>query len=98
MSPGEALAPFRIAAVSPDGMNLYVAGQNDHSVVELHRAVVPSISAVQPAGGPAAGGTEVAIQGSGFKWVLFANKCVPPGKTISDADLGQFISAMGYRA
>jgi len=38
------------------------------------------------------------VQGAGFKWVLFANKCVPPGKTISDAELGQFISAMGYRA
>jgi hypothetical protein len=38
------------------------------------------------------------VQGSGYKWVLFANECVPAGKTISDADLAQFIAAAAYRA
>ena len=35
------IAGARRVAVSPDGKNLYVAGQNDHSVVELARAGEP---------------------------------------------------------
>jgi hypothetical protein len=47
-------------------MNLYLAGQNDHSVIELRRAVTPVLSGVSPGGGPEAGGTPVTITGSGF--------------------------------
>jgi DNA-binding beta-propeller fold protein YncE len=60
------IAGARRVTVSPDGMNLYVAGQNDHALVELARAVTPSVSSVSPASGPAAGGTTVTIAGSGF--------------------------------
>jgi len=38
------------------------------------------------------------VQGSGYKWVLFANECVPAGKTISDQELGRLIEAAGYRS
>jgi hypothetical protein len=38
------------------------------------------------------------VQGSGFKWVLFANECVRAGKTISDQEVGRFIAATGYRS
>ncbi|HSZ14138.1 MAG TPA: beta-propeller fold lactonase family protein [Solirubrobacteraceae bacterium] len=60
------IAGARRVTVSPDGTSLYVAGQNDHSVVELARAVTPDVSAVSPATGPDAGGTVVTIAGSGF--------------------------------
>lgn len=36
------------------------------------------------------------IQGRGYKWVLFANECVPPGKGISDQQIGQFIQAADF--
>ena len=36
------IAGARRVTVSPDGKNLYVAGQNDHTVVELARVVPPS--------------------------------------------------------
>ncbi len=35
----EGIAGARRVTVSPDGNNLYVAGQNDHAIVELARAV-----------------------------------------------------------
>jgi DNA-binding beta-propeller fold protein YncE len=60
------IAGARRVTVSPDGMNLYVAGQNDHTVVELARAVTPQVSTVSPASGSYAGGTTVTITGSGF--------------------------------
>jgi DNA-binding beta-propeller fold protein YncE len=60
------IAGARRVTVSPDGMNLYVAGQNDRSVVELARAVTPAVSGVSPATGPYTGGTTVTIAGSGF--------------------------------
>ena len=60
------IAGARRVTVSPDGMNLYVAGQNDRSVVELARAVTPAVSGVSPATGPYTGGTAVTIAGSGF--------------------------------
>ena len=62
----QGIAGARRVTVSPDGMNLYVAGQNDHTVVELARAVTPGVSSIAPATGPAAGGTAVTIAGSGF--------------------------------
>jgi DNA-binding beta-propeller fold protein YncE len=60
------IAGARRVTVSPDGMNVYVAGQNDHTVVELARAVTPHVSSVSPASGSYAGGTTVTIVGSGF--------------------------------
>jgi DNA-binding beta-propeller fold protein YncE len=60
------IAGARRVTVSPDGMNLYVAGQNDHALVELARAVTPSVSIVGSATGPAAGGTVVTVTGAGF--------------------------------
>ncbi len=56
------IAGARRVTVSPDGRNLYVAGQNDHSVVELVRAVpspepgpseTPKATSQIPAGKPA---------------------------------------------
>lgn len=46
------IAGARRVTVSPDGKNLYVAGQNDHSVVELARAGEPlgNACACAPAG------------------------------------------------
>jgi len=38
----EGIAGARRVTVSPDGKNLYVAGQNDHTIVELARVVPPS--------------------------------------------------------
>jgi DNA-binding beta-propeller fold protein YncE len=43
------IAGARRVTVSPDGKNLYVAGQNDHSVVELVRAGPPPAPANLPA-------------------------------------------------
>lgn len=62
----EGIAGARRVTVSPDGMNLYVAGQNDHSVVELARAVTPAVAGVSPSSGPNTGGTVVTIAGAGF--------------------------------
>lgn len=60
------IAGARRVTVSPDGMNLYVAGQDDHSLVELARAVKPTVTSVGSASGSEAGGTKVEIKGSGF--------------------------------
>jgi hypothetical protein len=60
------IAGARRVTVSPDGMNLYVAGQDDHSLAELARAVVPTVTGLNPNQGPYAGGTEVTIKGTGF--------------------------------
>jgi hypothetical protein len=38
------------------------------------------------------------VQGAGYKWVLVATKCVAPGKSISDQDLGQFMAAADFHA
>jgi DNA-binding beta-propeller fold protein YncE len=43
------IAGARRVTVSPDGKNLYVAGQNDHSIVELVRAGPPPPPANPPA-------------------------------------------------
>ncbi len=48
----EGIAGARRTTVSPDGKNLYVAGQNDHAIVELLRAGPPP---VEPPLAPAAG-------------------------------------------
>ena len=37
------------------------------------------------------------VQAKGFKWVLLANKCVPAGTPISDADIVQLISTADFR-
>lgn len=60
------IAGARRVTVSPDGMNLYVAGQNDHSIVELARAVAPTVSSVAPGSGSESGDTIVTITGAGF--------------------------------
>ncbi len=46
------IAGARRVTVSPDGKNLYVAGQNDHSVVELARAGEPPVEATCSCGPP----------------------------------------------
>jgi DNA-binding beta-propeller fold protein YncE len=48
----EGIAGARRVTVSPDGKNLYVAGQNDHAVVELARAGEPLGEATCPCGPP----------------------------------------------
>ncbi len=42
------IAGARRVTVSPDGKNLYVAGQNDHTVVELARTVPPPVGPPAP--------------------------------------------------
>jgi DNA-binding beta-propeller fold protein YncE len=56
----------RGTVVSPDGTNVYVAGQDAHAIVELARVVVPSVSSISPPSGSEAGGTTVTVTGSGF--------------------------------
>jgi DNA-binding beta-propeller fold protein YncE len=56
----------RRVTVSPDGTNVYVAGQTAGTVVELARAMTPTVSEVSPSTGSEAGNTEVTIKGSGF--------------------------------
>ncbi len=56
----------RRLTVSPDGTNVYVAGQSSHAIVELARAVTPTVSGIEPNQGPFTGGTEVTIRGTGF--------------------------------
>lgn len=34
----------------------------------------------------------------GFKWILYATRCAQRGKTISDSDIGNLITATGYRS
>jgi len=56
----------RRLTVSPDGTNVYVVGQSGNDVVELSRTVTPAVTGLGPSGGPAAGNSEVTIEGSGF--------------------------------
>jgi hypothetical protein len=60
------LKEARRVVVSPDGTNVYVAGQAAGAVVELARAVVPTVTGLNPNQGPYTGGTEVTIRGTGF--------------------------------
>jgi 6-phosphogluconolactonase (cycloisomerase 2 family) len=55
-----------LAVVSPDGTNVYVAGEKESSISEFARAVTPAVTGVNPNSGSEAGGTEVEITGSGF--------------------------------
>ncbi len=55
-----------LAVVSPDGTNVYVAGENKSSISEFARAVTPTVTGVNPNSGSEAGGTEVEVTGSGF--------------------------------
>jgi DNA-binding beta-propeller fold protein YncE len=56
----------RRVTVSPDGTNVYVAGQTAGTVVELARAMTPTVSEVSPNTGSETGHTEVTIKGGGF--------------------------------
>ena len=56
----------RRVTVSPDGTNVYVAGQSADAIAELARTVTPAVSNVQPSQGSDHGGTSVEIEGSGF--------------------------------
>jgi DNA-binding beta-propeller fold protein YncE len=60
------LGGARRLAVSPDGSNVYVAGQSAGTVVELDRSVLPFVSEVTPNYGLKEGGTKVTIAGGGF--------------------------------
>ncbi len=60
------IAGARRVTVSPDGVNLYVAGQNDHAIVELTRTVKPTVSRIDLKRGSPSGGEQVYIKGSGF--------------------------------
>ena len=60
------LGEARRVTVSPDGTNVYVAGQSSHAIAELARAVTPTVTGIHPGQGPDAGGTEVTIHGTGF--------------------------------
>jgi DNA-binding beta-propeller fold protein YncE len=57
----------RRLTVSPDGTNVYVAGQEDHAIVELARTVTPTVATVVPARGAPEGKTSVTIRGSNFR-------------------------------
>ena len=56
----------RRVTVSPDGTNVYVAGQEGHAIAELARAVTPTVTSLSNGGGLEAGGNEITIEGSGF--------------------------------
>jgi DNA-binding beta-propeller fold protein YncE len=60
------LGEARRVTVSPDGTNVYLAGQSSHAIVELTRTIAPTITEVNPKTGSEAGGAEVTIEGSGF--------------------------------
>jgi DNA-binding beta-propeller fold protein YncE len=56
----------RRLTVSPDGTNVYVAGQSGNDIVELARAIAPTVTGLSPNDGPSAGHAQVMIEGSGF--------------------------------
>jgi 6-phosphogluconolactonase (cycloisomerase 2 family) len=56
----------RRITVSPDNVNVYVAGQGGNDIVELARHIKPAIAEVSPHPVSEAGGTAVTITGSGF--------------------------------
>ena len=60
------LTGARRVTVSPDGTNVYLAGQGSSAIVELSRTFTPAVSAISPNSGPEVGGTAVAVSGSGF--------------------------------
>ncbi len=60
------LQETRRVAISPDGTNLYLAGQKAGAIVELARAIVPTVSGIEPNQGPYAGGAEITVRGTGF--------------------------------
>lgn len=55
-------------AISPNGKNVYTTAATGNSVTTFTRSTPspPAIAAINPASGPAAGGTVVTITGSGF--------------------------------
>ena len=60
------LAEARRLAISPDGTNLYVAGQSAGAIVELARTFTPTVTSVNVRSGSSAGGELVRIKGFGF--------------------------------
>ncbi len=56
----------RRLVVSPDGTNIYVAGQGGNDLVELSRTITPTITQVEPEGVAEPGGTRVTVNGTGF--------------------------------
>jgi DNA-binding beta-propeller fold protein YncE len=56
----------RRLTVSPDGTNVYVAGQAAHAIVEFSRTVKPTVSRIDLSYGSPEGATEVHIKGTGF--------------------------------
>ncbi len=60
------LGEARRVTVSPDGTNVYLAGQSSHAIAELSRAIAPTVMGLSSNSGPEAGGNEITIEGSGF--------------------------------
>ena len=60
------LSEARRLVVSPDGTNLYVAGQSAGAIVELARTVTPTVTSVNVGSGSRGGGDSVRIKGFGF--------------------------------
>jgi DNA-binding beta-propeller fold protein YncE len=60
------LGEARRVTVSPDGTNVYLAGQSSHAIAELTRTIAPTVTEVNPKTGSEAGGAEVTVEGSGF--------------------------------
>jgi DNA-binding beta-propeller fold protein YncE len=60
------LKETRRVAVSPDGTNVYVAGQAAGAITEFGLITVPSVTRINPTHGSPGGGTEVYIKGAGF--------------------------------
>lgn len=56
----------RRLTVSPDGTNVYIAGQSGNDIAELARTIVPTVTGLSPNDGPTAGHAQVTIEGSGF--------------------------------
>jgi IPT/TIG domain/Lactonase, 7-bladed beta-propeller len=67
----------RRVVVSPDGTNVYLAGQSAHAIVELRRYLKPAVTVVTPNHGPVTGAAPITIRGTGFiegAEVYFNNK------------------------
>lgn len=60
------LEEARRVVVSPDGTNVYVAGQKAGAIVELARMMTPTVTSLSSGGGPYEGGNEITIEGTGF--------------------------------
>jgi DNA-binding beta-propeller fold protein YncE len=87
----------RRLTVSPDGTNVYVAGQEAHAVAELRRSIAPAVVAITPNHGSEAGGVPVTIRGKGFAEgaEVYFNGIAAKGVTVNSASSITAVSPEG---